>query len=425
VRTWDEVAPDVQRMYAKCKPAQEASIEYVDSCQHQFDINGTPYQMSISEDYQKPVGSRAEMKRATSMKLIHRINSKVKEPPKLIMFRWAQYEATVNGVGYGQSQLLVMSDLPTMATIIGKHPIEMLAAPSGITYLNTRNGPIDPEHLLQVGWKRVIVNCAPERNVTLQGVMGYRKQYAMRHIGSGTINKQTGNTIDGQCAIEMSEACCPWAKEQIVVMLSRTRIASDTIIVGETKFAVDKIWNLITIGTQWTAYIDQLLDRLSVNGNGGSIRDVDTVISFPSVYPYRISDISLPSDSTGFVYMLVSVKDCSRTYVGQTENISKRLYQHNKGWGAVGTADPQYRPYAVAAYICGMGHMNRVEREGIEKKWKIYNRAIMQESSHGRNDVMDRIEQGRRIVVEYNEDQLYEEMFIRFVITIDRSSVIP
>jgi hypothetical protein len=61
----------------------------------------------------------------------------------------------------------------------------------------------------------------------------------MRHIGSGTINKQTGNTIDGQCTIEMSEACCPWAKEQVVVMLSRTHIASDTIIVGETKFAVD------------------------------------------------------------------------------------------------------------------------------------------------------------------------------------------
>ncbi len=115
--------------------------------------------------------------------------------------------------------------------------------------------------------------------------------------------------------------------------------------------------------------------------------------------------------------MLVSVKDCSRTYVGQTENLSKRLYQHNKGWGAVGTADPQNRPYAVAAYICGMGHMNHVEREGIERKWKYYNRRV--------NDVMDRIEQGRQVVVEYNEDQMYEEMFIRFVITIDRSSVIP
>jgi hypothetical protein len=27
VKTWDEVAPDVQWMYAKCKPTQEASIK--------------------------------------------------------------------------------------------------------------------------------------------------------------------------------------------------------------------------------------------------------------------------------------------------------------------------------------------------------------------------------------------------------------
>ena len=160
-------------MYTKCKPAQEAYIQYVNSSQHQFDINGTPYRMSISEDYQKPVGSRAEMKKATSIKLIHHINSKVKELPKMIMICWAQYEATVNGVGYGQSQLLIMSDLPSEAMIFGKHPIELLAAPSGITHLNTRNGPIHAEHLLQVGWKCIIVNCAPERDVTLQGVMGY------------------------------------------------------------------------------------------------------------------------------------------------------------------------------------------------------------------------------------------------------------
>jgi hypothetical protein len=49
--------------------------------------------------------------------------------------------------------------------------------------------------------------------------------------------------------------------------------------------------------------------------------------------------------------------------------------------------------------------MNHVDREGIERKWKFYNRGV--------NDVMDRIEQGRQIVVECNEDQLYEEMSIR------------
>jgi hypothetical protein len=61
--------------------------------------------------------------------------------------------------------------------------------------------------------------------------------------------------------------------------------------------------------------------------------------------------------------------------------------------------------------------MNRVDCEGRERKWKYYNRHI--------NDVMDRIKQGRHIVVEYNEHHLYEEMFIRFVIIINRSSVIP
>jgi len=48
------------------------------------------------------------------------------------------------------------------------------------------------------------------------------------------------------------------------------------------------------------------------------------------------------------------VKDCGRTYVGQSKNISRRLKEHNKGWKAMGTAEPQYRPYTVAAYMCGM-----------------------------------------------------------------------
>ena len=59
-------------------------------------------------------------------------------------------------------------------------------------------------------------------------------------------------------------------------------------------------------------------------------------------------DISLPDDECGFVYFLVSVKDCGRTYVGQTKNISRCLKEHNKGWGAMGIAEPQHRQYAVA-----------------------------------------------------------------------------
>jgi hypothetical protein len=74
----------------------------------------------------------------------------------------------------------------------------------------------------------------------------------MRHVGLGTINKQTGNTIDGRCAIEMSKSCSPWGKDQIVVMLCCTHRAHNTIIVGNKEFALNRMWDLITVGTQWT-----------------------------------------------------------------------------------------------------------------------------------------------------------------------------
>ncbi len=59
---------------------------------------------------------------------------------------------------------------------------------------------------------------------------------------------------------------------------------------------------------------------MSVGGTapstGGNVLDI------LEVYPYMISDISLPDNDSGFVYFLVSVKDCGKTHVGQTKKIS-------------------------------------------------------------------------------------------------------
>ncbi len=105
-----------------------------------------------------------------------------------------------------------------------------------------------------------------------------------------------------------------------MVMLSHTHTACNTIIVRNKELALHRMWDLITVGTQWTQYIEQLLGRMSVGGTtsstGGNVLDIS------EVYPYRISDISLPEDNSGFEYFLESVKDCGRTYVGQTKNIS-------------------------------------------------------------------------------------------------------
>ncbi len=132
------------------------------------------------------------------------------------------------------------------------------------------------------------------------------------------------------------------------------------------------MWDLITVGTQWTQYIKKLLERMSIGGTAPSTGG--DVLEILEVYPCRISDISLPDNDSGFVYFLVLVKDCGRTYVGQTKNILRHLKEHNKGWGAMGTAEPQYRPYAVAAYTCGMPHIDKGLQMSRAEVEEIYSR---------------------------------------------------
>ena len=70
-------------------------------------------------------------------------------------------------------------------------------------------------------------------------------------------------------------------------------------------------------------------------------------------FPYRIRDISLPQCNTGYVYMLISIKDTSFSYIGKTYSIRRRIQHHNSGVGSVSTEPLHLRPYALFAYICG------------------------------------------------------------------------
>ena len=188
------------------------------------------------------------------------------------------------------------------------------------------------------------------------------------------------------------------------------------MIVGDETWAVNHMWKLITVCNQWVPYVEELLERLSVNGNG-SCEGVSRMMDYCEVFPYRTCNINLPTDSTGYVYMLVSVRDFDRDYVGQTENIVRRFDEHQRGYGARATSNPYYRPYCVAAYICGLSHMDKTQRESLERQWKLYNRGTL---ASGLRDLGSRIEQGQRIVNEYNETCDVNEQ-IRFVVTIKRT----
>ena len=61
----------------------------------------------------------------------------------------------------------------------------------------------------------------------------------------------------------------------MVVVLSRTTTAKMTLIVGENNFAINKMWELITISHQWTQYTAKVLAMISLN--------VDTVQEYGNI----------------------------------------------------------------------------------------------------------------------------------------------
>lgn len=61
-----------------------------------------------------------------------------------------------------------------------------------------------------------------------------------------------------------------------------------------------------------------------------------------------------------YVYLLKSIKDSSKTYIGFTTNIEQRLETHNSG-GSIHTR--QYRPWKLITYIAFDSEEKAVEFE--------------------------------------------------------------
>ena len=145
----------------------------------------------------------------------------------------------------------------------------------------------------------------------------------------------------------------------------------------------------------------------------------ENVFDYPSVFPFRLGDGNpIPTDTTGFIYCLISCRYMNEIYIGQTKCLSQRLIQHNSGNGSQGTEDIRLRPWGVAAYICGLSHLSTVERMSLERRWKIL---VNQLQRHGQNNVLGWINAGTRIVDSYNYSN--SEEHIRFVRCISQNNM--
>ena len=107
------------------------------------------------------------------------------------------------------------------------------------------------------------------------------------------------------------------------------------------------------------------------------------IIDYPAVYPFRLNDgIQLPTDTTGYIYCLVSRRFTEEIYIGQTEYLSQQYIQHNQGTGSSTTENIGLRPWAIAAYIYSLNGMSKSDRLRLETRWKYKIQELKLQSIH-------------------------------------------
>ena len=172
------------------------------------------------------------------------------------------------------------------------------------------------------------------------------------------------------------------------------------------------MWEIITKGTQWTKFTKNVLKMITINKDDNDQKNYS--IDYNEVYPFRITDGDIiPTDRTGYIYCLISKQYHDEIYIGQTQCLSQRLINHNSGHGSYSTNSIQKRPWAVAAYICGLSHLSQDDRLSMERRWKDL---IEDLKTRGYNDALSWINTGSRIVEMYNSSNQDDKInFVRLV----------
>jgi len=152
------------------------------------------------------------------------------------------------------------------------------------------------------------------------------------------------------------------------VLLSRTPTAKDTIFVGDPDSVVASLLHTMKRTTQYTHYICSLLDAFVNKGSNQDMAPVPVQFDL-ALHPYRPIDVALPVDNTGCSYLLVSCKNTSVTYIGETHDLSHRIDCHNSGIGSDQTQSVALRPWAVLAFVVGFDG-DRNKRKAFESQWK-------------------------------------------------------
>ena len=71
--------------------------------------------------------------------------------------------------------------------------------------------------------------------------------------------------------------------------------------------------------------MENILSALTINTIDSDENNTTAIVDLPEHYPFNIRYAVLPSDSTGYIYVLISKNNEDFTYIGETENLRQRF----------------------------------------------------------------------------------------------------
>jgi len=369
VRHLDDPAIPRNALFAfgKRRPIKRQEKRILDTVVH-----GPPstYVVSTARDEERTTDGNFRPASNVTSRLL---SNKVKEPRRLVFFKGGRYQITYNKpLQFSNSQLAILFDLPTRSQIDLMTPITMVVAPPGCRLVP--DDTVTKQFLLNGGWDEKQI-AAPNRQDVhnlVGSVRARRRQYGLRHHIGSTYHGIMGQTLASVVTrVEGGDRTCDyglWLAAQVVVLMSRTRLGSDTIFwMGEAytpQKTADALYDQLQVSSPFRTYLANLLEQLCGMSNENTYA---AGINHSSSI-YRPRDVSLPHDMTGQAYILVSIKDLNFTYIGSCQNIGIRLSQHNSGYGSMQTSSPTLRPWALLAYVTGFDG-NSHAYTSFENRW--------------------------------------------------------
>ena len=363
VSDWKDarITDSVLRVFPHRNQKDKAVRDFMSWKRHELKSEGVRFVTSRASDVMSAVESHGEMTEA-SKPVTHYLNRKCSEPAVIDLHKGGVYQFTYNSPGrFNATQIGVLIDEPDADDVANYRDIRIMVAPAGVK-------TVDIENLMRgemTGWRETTVGAAPDytRTVWSHGVKAKRKQYALVLNIASTIHSSIGRTVSG-VATELEDASL-WERAMVVVLLSRVTKARELIFVGDKRKNINTIIDGLRRRSQYDEFMNHIVDVLD------SVTD-SRIRSMPlrlSLYPFRPKDLPLPTDTSGAVYILASARNGHTIYIGMTQDLPRRLKQHNSGYGAIQSCDPAKRPWVLLGYIAGFGG-DRKRMRAVEWRWQ-------------------------------------------------------